>query len=256
MKMSNRTKVCAAAMAVTAVAAGAVTASLPAAVASTTACGTWCTSPYVGSQGTGEALTVSGNNVVMETASTTNTAQGWTVESENTVSNDAEFGVISDKWAMNFGSSDIYEFQYAPGGIPSDKCLADASSTEENSLAEYQPMLTVTLSQCGTTAATLWAADQNTLDSESNGSTDLVNLGYEASYTFLAPNTDGDDSLTSQYAEPAVLTVTGTCTGSGSGCSVVLAPLSEIGGTVSATQLWGNYISPAQAELKKNAKSS
>ncbi len=44
-----------------------------------------------------------------------------------------------------------------------------------------------------------------------------------------------------------------TVNGSG---KVVLAPLSEIGGVVSATQMWANWASPAQPALRaKVAKS-
>jgi hypothetical protein len=83
-----------------------------------------------------------------------------------------------------------------------------------------------TLSQCGTTTATLWAADWN--NGQDGAPTDLINPGYEAQYTFLAPTGSDFGQLASQYSEPAVLTYS-----SGSGA---LAPLAEIGGNVPATQ--------------------
>jgi hypothetical protein len=82
-----------------------------------------------------------------------------------------------------------------------------------------------------------------------NGVDDLINVGYESAYTYLGSTSNSNFlPLTAPYAEPAVLTVN-------SSGNVVLAPLSEIGSVVSPMQLWGDYLSPAQAQLKKNARS-
>jgi hypothetical protein len=247
MKVSKTVTVFTAVMAATAAVLLPVT--FLSAGASTTVCGSSCTSPYNESDGTSEVLTVSGSSVVMATASTTNSAQDWEPEYEDNVSEAVTAGIIPAKAGFLEENASLYEFQYAPDGVPSDKCLADNSS---NAMVDgldalyYVPTLTVGLSQCGTTAATLWAADFNT--QAAGGYDDLINMGYETSYTFLAPNTQALP-LTPQFAEPAVLTVN-------SSGNLVLAPLSELGGAVSQTQLWGDYLSPAQAELKKKAKSS
>jgi hypothetical protein len=223
--------------------------SLESAGASTAACGTWCTSPYNQAAGSGEVLTVSGNSVVMATASTTSSTQDWTPEYEGDVTDAAGAGVAAQKLTLLYGDSSVYEFQYAPNGVPSDTCLSDGSSdAEKNDYLPpvYTPTLTVVLAPCGLTAGTLWAVDQN---NGGNGVDDLINVGYESAYTYLGSTSNSNFlPLTAPYAEPAVLTVN-------SSGNVVLAPLSEIGSVVSPMQLWGDYLSPAQAQLKKNARS-
>jgi hypothetical protein len=227
---------------VTAIAAAVLPVSFLTASASTTACGRACTSPYVESLGAGEALTVSGSSVTMAAASTTNSAQDWTPQSEGIVSNATAAGVVSSKLDMLYSTDFLVEFQYVPNGVPAatSQCLADASTDNDNYVVQ-QPSLNLTLAQCGVTAATLWILDAT---NEANGYIDLINAGYEANYTYLAPDTDtSPQSLTSPYAEPAVLTVN-------SSGKVVLAPLSEVGGVVSTTQLWADWSSPAQSQLR------
>lgn len=233
-----------------AAAAAVVPATFLTAGASTTACGSSCTSPYNELGGAGQALTVSGSNVEMATASNTNTGQDWTVLGEDTVATLVQYGLIPDKLAMDFGTSSVYQFEYAPGGSATNQCLADGS---ENTLPTNTPTTSVTLAPCGITAQTLWAADQNTLLSGLNGGyVDLISVGYQTTYSYLAPDSNtaaGSTSFTSPFDEPEVLTY------STSG-KLSLTPLAEIGGVIPSTQLWGNYLSPAQAEIQKakNAK--
>lgn len=211
--------------------------------ASTTACGSSCTSPYNQSLGTGKELAVSGFGVVMAAASTTNSAEDWTVEAEGPVSAAVSAGVLSPKLNMLYSGDSLVEYQYAPNGVPSDRCLADATGITTSS-AEA-PTLTVVLAQCGITAQTLWILDAP----GSNGYLDLINAGYAASYAYIIPESYST-LFTNPFAEPAVLTVN-------SGGGVVLAPLSELGGVVSPTQMWANWSAPAQAALRaKVAKAS
>ena len=220
--------------------------SLPPAGASTAACGGPCTSPSVRSLGTGEVLAVSGGSgVAMAAASSSNSAEDWTPEQEGPVSGAAQAGVVSARLDMNYSGDTLVEFQYAPGGVPSGECLADTATIE---IPVNAPALTVALAQCGITAASLWIVDGN----GTGGYVDLINAGYEAAYSFGAPdsNTDSASSaLASPFAEPAVLTV------SSSG-KVVLAPLSEIGGVVSASQAWASWSAPGQAQLRQAVERS
>jgi hypothetical protein len=214
--------------------------------ASTSACGRSCTSPSNESAGTGEALTVSGSSVVMATASTTNSAQDWAPVAEGSVTAAVGAGVVSGKLGMLYGTDTLVEYQYAPDGVPSGQCLANTSTDPGNNSAYNVPTLTVVLARCGVTAQSLWIIDQT---NAANGYLDLINAGYAAAFTYLAPNGAGADTLTSPFAEPAVLTVNSSGT-------VVLAPLSQIGQVVSSTQLWANYLSSAQSALaQKIAKS-
>ena len=213
--------------------------------ASTTACGRSCTSPTVQSLGTGEALAASGTSVVMSAASTTSSAQDWTPEQEGAVANAVSAGVLSAKLDMLYSTDQLVEFQYAPNGVPSDQCLANTAAIPYEGYI-YDPTLTVVLAQCGVTAQSLWILDA---DNEANGYVDLINAGYAITSTYAVPGSTQDNNLTSPYAEPAVLTVN-------SSGKVVLAPLSELGGVVSATQMWADWSSPAQSELRtKVAKS-
>jgi hypothetical protein len=50
-------------------------------------------------------------------------------------------------------------------------------------------------------------------------------------------------SLTASFAEPDALTI--------SGGKVELLPLSEVGGVVSASQMWADYLAPSEAALRQ-----
>jgi hypothetical protein len=239
--MPNRAKVylaVAALLAAAAVPASLLSAGAPAG-ASTAACGSACTSPSVESLGTGEVLAVSGTSVVMAAASTTSSAEDWTPQQEGDVANAVAAGVVSAKLNMLYSTDLLVEFEYAPAGVPSDECLANTASGPPQT-SFYAPTLTVVLAQCGITAQSLWILDAS---NEDNGYVDLINAGYESGYSYLDTNADTSGNFTSPFAEPEVLTVN-------SSGKVVLAPLSEIGGVVSPTQMWASWSSPAQSELR------
>jgi hypothetical protein len=235
--------VVAALLAAAAVPAGLISADAPAG-ASTTACGSSCTSPSVESLGTGQVLEVSGSSVVMAASSTTNSGEDWTPEFEGDVANAVAAGVLSAKLNMLYSTDQLEELQYAPSGVPSDKCLADsyAGGLPGQSPPFNLPNLSVVTAPCGITAASLWIVDAS---NEANGYVDLINAGYEAAFSFMAENNNADiPAVTSPFAEPAVLTVN-------SSSQVVLAPLSELGGVVSATQMWAAWSSPAQGAVRQ-----
>jgi len=248
VKISKKATVSVAAAA--AIAAGLIPLSLESAGASTTACGSWCASPSNESAVTANTLTVSGSSVVMAAASTTNSAQDWTPENEGPVSTAVTAGVLPGKLDMLYSGDTLLEYQYAPNGVPSGQCIADGDSDASINAyipPVYLPTLTVVLTQCGVTAASLWIVDGT---NEANGYVDLINAGWESAYTYLASTANNDDPITSPFAEPAVLTVN-------SSGKVVLAQLSQIGQTVSPTQMWQDFLSPSQSSLaEKIAKAS
>jgi hypothetical protein len=208
--------------------------------ATTTACGGSCTSPS--NQSTGTVLAVSGSSVTLATANTTSSAQDWTPEQEGSVANAVAAGVLAPKLNLLYSTDPVIELQTAPNGVPSDNCLADQFTTPLTSTQApfFAPTLTVGTAQCGTTAATLWIVDAS---NEANGFTDLINAGYETAFSFGAPDNSTALNFTGQFAEPAVLTVN-------SSGKVVLAPLSQLGATVSPTQMWASWSAPAQAFLR------
>jgi hypothetical protein len=147
---------------------------------------------------------------------------------------------------MLYSSDTLIEFQYAPDGVPSGQCLANTASDFSGltTLEWYEPNLTVVLATCGITAQSLWIIDQDNL---ANGYVDLVNAGWESTFTYGAGTGADFDNLTSPFAEPAVLTVN-------SSGSVVLARLSEIGGVVSPGQMWAAWSAPVQSALRAKAE--
>jgi hypothetical protein len=228
------------------------------AVASTAACGGACTSLYVESLGSGDYLTVSGSesnaSIEMATASTTNSAQDFTPEQLlDTVSEAAQAGLISNRLAINYPDDALVEYQYAPDGKPSNYCLADGTGNELvlGDSSYYPSALTVTLAQCGITPATLWIADNN--GQGSGVPAILINAGYEAAYTYeynVFPDETGS-AYASPFDEPDVLTVTSNS--SGSGGSVALAPLSDLGGVIPSSQLWSGLSPEVNAALQESA---
>jgi hypothetical protein len=236
-----------------AVAAVLVAASVPvgllsagASPASTAACGSACISPSVESLGTGEELAVgstttspagTSTSVVMSAASSTNSAEDWTLEAEGVVSNAVSAGVVSAKLNMLYAGQTRVELQSAPNGAPSGKCLADTTLDG--------PSTTVGMEQCGITAQSLWIVDGNNV---SDDYVDLINAGYAVTYTYPVPVEEYSGEYTNPFAEPYVLTAT-------SGGGVELAQLSEIGGVVSPTQMWSDVASVASSALAKSAKS-
>ena len=71
---------------------------------------------------------MSGSSVDMSAASTTSSTQDWTPEQEGDVANAVAAGVLSQKLNMLYSTDQLVEFQYAPNGVPSDKCLANTAS--------------------------------------------------------------------------------------------------------------------------------
>jgi hypothetical protein len=232
--------------AATAIAAAVIPVGLQRAGASTSACGSSCTSPYNDQDGTGNVLTVSGTNVEMAAASSTSTAQDWTPEFIGDVYQAVEAGLIPSRLNLLYSDASMYEFQYAPGGSPSGECLGNTSTDPGMDSPYNVPTTSVVLVTCGVTAATLWAVDDQNYGNVP-GYDDLISVGYEEAYTYLAQNSGTADNLTSPFAEPEVLTY--------SSKGVGLAQLSEIGGIPSAGQLWGDYLTSAQqaVEAKKEA---
>ncbi|HEY3903215.1 MAG TPA: hypothetical protein VGM14_04775 [Streptosporangiaceae bacterium] len=185
---------------------------------------------------------MSGGSVTLSAANTTSSSQDWTPEQEGSVANAVAAGVLAPKLNLLYSTDPVIELQTAPNGVPSDNCLADQFTTPLTSTQApfFAPTLTVGTAQCGTTAATLWIVDAS---NEANGFTDLINAGYETAFSFGAPDNSTALNFTGQFAEPAVLTVN-------SSGKVVLAPLSQLGATVSPTQMWASWSAPAQAFLR------
>jgi hypothetical protein len=211
--------------------------SLPAAQASTTACGSVCFSLSVQSQGTSEDLTVGGNDidgytVSLAAASTTNSDQDFTEELYAPLTTDVitDSGVLSSKLLFNYVNDQVAEFQWAPDGDTSDFCLASGTSGAD----DENQALTVTLDQCGLSAATLWILDGQGV----NDYIDLISAGYASGITYGGGSgqLDNDEmtSGTGMFAEPAVLTYS-------SKSGIILGFLTDDSGAVSTGQMWTGF---------------
>lgn len=199
--------------------------------AATAACRSACTSLTAKSLGTGEVLAVSGSSVTMSAASRAGSTADFTAVQEGDVANAVSAGVLSAKLDMLYSTDQLVEYEYAPNGVPSGNCLANTWTNNPTQLQPYNvPTTTVVLARCGLTAQSLWILDAT---NASSGYVDLINAGYEATFGYLAPTANNANTLTSPFAEPEVLMV--------SGSTVELAELSEIGGVVSPTQMWTGW---------------
>jgi hypothetical protein len=114
-------------------------------------------------------------------------------------------GIVGPAVGTTWPSDPMYEYQYAPGGVPSSPCLG-VSDTAVNGTA-------VTLQECGVSAKTLWLA----LSVDSIG-------GYQ-------PLVSGTDTVT---GAPYVLTAGAV------GAALTTEQLSLAAGTFAPSQMWQN----------------
>jgi hypothetical protein len=204
-------------MAALALAGGALLAAVPAAHAATLACGSGCASLYSQYLGTAQVSAVSpqlgvpfppptcrrstvcGDAVVLAQASNSDPAEDFTASADGTVQQFAQAGLLSMNLTLRYATDEVYEFQYAPNGVPSGQCIGTFDKS-------------VVLLPCGTNNQTLFVVDAaNT----SNGYSDLIS------------------GTTTTFSNPNVLTV-----GTTRNHTLTIATLSQNGTTVADTQMW------------------
>lgn len=188
--------------------------------ASTAACGAGCTSPSNLGAGTNLVLAAGssgfgGQSVVLQTANSTSKTQDFTVMEDGQVSAFVDAGIMSKDLNIKYGGFEAIEFEYVPGGVPSNECLAVN--------VEASPVASLTT--CGTTDETLWILDGTTIST--NGYIDLIS------------------GTSATYSEPNVLTY--------SGGALSAEPIDAIGGAVSPTQEW-TFTSGGQSAAALAAK--
>jgi hypothetical protein len=232
LSIKARAYLAVAAAVVVVVAAGVLSVSLQSAGASTAACGSTCASPSVQLLGTGQVLTVSGSSVKLAAASSTDTAQDWSPELEGTVTGAIAATLIPAQYGFQYSGDYVYEFQYAPGGKPSDQCLSAVYSDVDDGYVDAG------LSQCGISSVSLWIMD----GPGSGGYVDYINAGFD----FSVSNGDGGTDYYVPFAEPGVLTA------SSSG-SLSLTALSDLGGVVDPSQNWSISWMSAAAIVREKA---
>jgi hypothetical protein len=206
----------------------------PAVLASTTACGSACTSPVNQDLGTTETptITITGSGcpavtatgletaagesactikVAMATTTTTNAGQDWVAMEEGTVDKFISDDALSQRLDIQYGSDEVVEFEAAPDGVASNLCLAIVSGA-------------ATLQQCGG-ATSVQTDSESGSESDTSSSTttgtdnDYNNVqlidGDDSAYVSSSTNypddsTSGTDSITSKGTDT---TVTSTYSG-------------------------------------------
>jgi hypothetical protein len=182
-----------------------------AANAASLACGSACTAiaaqswglNYVTDVNGGGAGTV-GEGAILARAVETN-AEDFKLEYLATAATLYADGLVGSAVGTTWPSDPMYEYEYAPGGVPSSLCLG-VSETAANGTA-------VTLQECGVTVKTVWMAL----------SVDTIG-GYQ-------PLVNGTDTVT---GAPYVLTAGAV------GAALTTEQLSLADGTFAPSQMWQN----------------
>ena len=197
---------------------GALLGVTPAASAATTTCGNACVSLYSQVLGSGQVLAngpkqgfpppscktrgVCGDSVTLAQASNSNSNEDFFGNNEGTVAQFAQAGLLSTNLTLHYANDSVFEFEYAPDGMPSGDCAGS--------------YLGIVLLPCGTTNMTLFIVDSA---NAVNGYSELIS------------------GTTTTFSNPMVLTV-----GTSGPRQLSLATLSQSGTTVSDTQMWADQV--------------
>jgi hypothetical protein len=158
--MSTKTKVLAAAAALTlAGAAGAIGA--VSANAATTSCGRSCIDIYSHLFGThahpnfvldvSQPGTATGTPIILSQASNGNSGEDFSISFQGTVQSFFEAGLVSASLDLHYHNLHAYEIQYSPHGVDSGKCVGVGTTAADG--------IKVTLQPCGVSSKTIWVVD-------------------------------------------------------------------------------------------------
>jgi hypothetical protein len=179
------TRALAVAAALAAATVGTALAAAPAGAATAT-CGSYCTSFYPLSTGTGDVLAVehpsgtsayTGEPVTISAASTTNQGEDWVLDDEGTVTDFVEAGLMSANMELHWANDQVYEIDYAPDFVWTGECMGVSSSSGGGSIS---------LQECGVSAATLWVADTADQDGRANPLINGKNSNFSEPYALEA----------------------------------------------------------------------
>jgi surface antigen len=119
-------------------------AAAPIAGAASPACGSSCWSLYNQKFGSADVSAVSGvtaatGQAVILAAATSSTAEDWRQEFNGTVADFYAAGLMNATLNQYYGSDQVWQFEYAPGGIDSGECLGIASGPGQGTKVTLQP---------------------------------------------------------------------------------------------------------------------
>ncbi len=122
--------------------------------AATPKCGAICSDFYSHASGTGYVLDTPnqaaqvGRSLTLAKATGTSKGEDFGINALGTLSDFYNAGLVSKGLNTLYGSQNVYEIQYAPGGSPSNLCLGTAGTPATGTPVTLQP--------CGATAKTIW----------------------------------------------------------------------------------------------------
>jgi hypothetical protein len=122
--------------------------------AASSACGSSCTTVSAQAFGSGYAMEVAGSAEVGSglyiVAAANSENEDFRLSNAGTVEEFYEDGIINATVGTTWPNDDVYEYEYAPGGVDSGLCVGEASLGNP-----------LTLQDCGVSAVTCWIALSN-----------------------------------------------------------------------------------------------
>jgi len=184
----------------------------PAASAATAQCGTGCAALFSLKFGSADVTAVTGASgtsartgqpVALQAASGSNQGEDWFLVAEGTVSDFFAAGIVSAGLNLHYGNDEVFEFDYAPFGTDTGKCMGLATTAASGTAVSLQP--------CGVSSRTLWVED--TADQQQR----------------MIPLINGSDT---NFSRPFVLTAASV------GATLTTRNLTGAGGTIDDGQYW------------------
>jgi hypothetical protein len=154
--MSIKKKVFAVAATMTIVGGVSAVGLLPA-VASTPSCGGNCITSFPEEFGPPFVLDVLrqgekvGQPIILFRASDSDPAEDFTFYEQGTVDDFNKAGLVSNALALQYGTDEAYELEYAPYGVDSGLCMGVSSTAGDGTPVALEP--------CGASSKTVWVAD-------------------------------------------------------------------------------------------------
>jgi hypothetical protein len=158
--MSAKTKVLAAAAALTLAGAVGATGAMSANAASPS-CGKYCIDIYSHLFGThahpnfvldvSQPGAATGTPIILSSASNVNPGEDFTISSQGTVHAFFEAGLVSSSLNLHYHSLYAYEIQYSPNGAESGQCVGVGATAADGTKVSLEP--------CGVSSKTIWVVD-------------------------------------------------------------------------------------------------
>jgi hypothetical protein len=196
-----------------------------AALAETPACGDQCVTIYNDKIGPGFPLDLKNQAsqlnqpIVLSPASTTNPAEDFSINTEGTVDEFYNAGLVSADLDTHYGNDQAFELGYEPTGVQSGYCAGTATAAGKHTRVSLQP--------CTVSSRTVWVIANSS--------------GYESAEAALAsgysPLINGSDT---DFTRPYVLTYPRSSYPTGRAQPALNTSQEASAGTANSKQLWSD----------------